>query len=168
MRKLFAVVRYCLGVFLAVAAGTAYSATNELVGVWKVIAFQAETKDGRLRNMYGDSPTGLIVYAANGYMSAQAVQADLPKCGTTDRRMCPDREARLAYDGYMGYWGRFEVNESERMIVHVVEGASLPDMIGIRLKRFYTLADSRLVIRTPPQQVKGEEVVVVVTLERVQ
>jgi hypothetical protein len=111
---------------------------------------------------------GQLIYDSSGHMSAQATQLDLPKCGTTDRRKCPDKEARLAFDNYLGYWGRYEVNEEEGVVMHIVEGASYPDGIGMRLKRFFTLSGNRLVIRTPPQPVAGVETVVTVTAERIQ
>ena len=132
------------------AASGAQAEGNPLVGAWKLVSFEAQTSDGEVKNLYGDVPGGLLIYDASGSMTAQDMRLDLPKCGTMDRRMCSDKEARVAYDGYFGYWGRYEVRASEGVVLHIVEGASLPDAIGTTLKRFYEIAGDRLVLRTLP------------------
>ena len=149
------------------ATSGAQAEGNPLVGAWKLVSFEARTSDGDVKNLYGDEPGGLLIYDASGSMSAQGMRLDLPKCGTIDRRMCPDKEARAAFDGYFGYWGRYEVRASEGVVLHIVEGASLPDAIGTTLKRFYEISDDRLVLRTPPQQIRGVEMVITVTVERI-
>jgi hypothetical protein len=149
-------------------AQEAQSANDIISGVWRIVSFQAQSADGAVTNMYGDRPGGLLIYHPTGYMSAQAMRPDLPKCETADRRMCPEKEGRAAFEGYFGYWGRFEVRASEGIVLHMVEGASLPDGIGMTLTRFYEISGNRLVLRTPPQSIRGVQMVVIVTVERVQ
>lgn len=99
-------------------------------------------------------------------MSVHLLKPDLPKCGTQDRRKCPDEQARLAFDNYGGYWGRYEVKAPEKVVFHHVDGASAPDWVGTSQKRFVDLTGNRLTIRTPPQQIGGVESVVVLVWER--
>jgi len=145
----------------------AHAADNPLTGIWKLVSFEARTADGTVTNLYGDKPGGILIYDASGHMSTHAMNLNLEKCGTTDRRSCPDKQARAAFDEYFGYWGRYEVRESEGVVLHILKGASLPDLIGVTLRRFYELSGDRLVLRTPPQKVRGVEMVITVTVERV-
>jgi hypothetical protein len=38
-------------------------------------------------------------------MSAHLMDLSIQRCGTMDRRKCPDSVARNAFDNYLGYWG---------------------------------------------------------------
>ena len=144
-----------------------YAEDNPLIGAWKMVSYEARTTDGEVKQLYGAVPGGLLIYDASGYMSAQGMRLDLPKCGTMDRRMCPEKEARAAFDGYFGYWGRYEVHPSEGVVVHIVEGTSLPDGVGVNLKRFYEIVGDRLTLRTPPQPIRGVEMVGTIVWERI-
>jgi len=101
-------------------------------------------------------------------MAAQLVNPTLPKCGTLDRNKCPDAQARAAFDGYAGYWGRYEVQPEANVVIHYREGGSVPDWIGTTLKRYVQLSGNRLTITTPPQQVNGVERTIVLVWERAQ
>ena len=70
-------------------------------------------------------------------MSGHLMDLDVPKCGTMDRRKCPDAVARAAFDNYIGYWGRYELPPGAGMVIHHVEGASHPDWIGSDQRRFF-------------------------------
>jgi hypothetical protein len=153
--------------FLAAATAGAADPADSLIGTWRLVSFKAERSDGSASDLYGPSPLGLLVYDRDGHMSIHQSKPDLPKCGTQDRRKCPDALARVAFDNYAGYWGRYEVKASEKTVVHHVDGASAPDWIGTSRKRFFDVNGNRLTITTPPQQAGGVQSVVVLVWERV-
>ena len=139
---------------------------QSVIGTWRLVSCKLERSDGSVSDLYGPSPLGVLMYDNTGHMSVHLLKPDLPKCGTQDRRKCPDAQARLAFDNYGGYWGRYEVNASEKVVFHHVEGASAPDWIGTSQKRFIAVAGNRLTITTPPQQVGGVESVLTLVWER--
>src|SRR5690349_18734263 len=112
---------------VAVSSSRAEDVDSRLVGVWRLIASQTKFPDGRLANNQGERPSGLLIYDKSGYMSAHLMRTDLPRCGTSNRLKCPDAQARRAFDGYGGYWGRLQTTRAEGFMTILVQGASIPD-----------------------------------------
>jgi hypothetical protein len=154
--------------FLAAGVCRAEDLASSLLGSWRLISYKAEYSDGSVADLYGPSPVGVLSYDATGQMSVHLGKTDLPKCGTIDRRKCPDKQARLAFDNSFGYWGRYEVKPSENMVLHYVQGASWPDYVGMSQKRFIEISGKRLTIRTPPRKIGGVENVGVLVWERIE
>ena len=154
-------------VFWSSAPVSAQESLNPLVGAWKLISVETRKSDGTVSPLYGAATSGLLVYDGSGQMSAHLMDLSIARCGTMDRRKCPDPVARGAFDNYLGYWGRYELVPGETVVVHHVEGASHPDWIGTAQKRFFEVSGNRLVISTPPMMIRGVESVVVVVAERV-
>jgi hypothetical protein len=153
---------------MCLPASDAYPATNSqsLIGTWKLISDKQVKTDGPSTDLYGSSPLGQLIYDSNGHMSVHLLTPDLTKCGTQDRRKCPDSAARSAFDNYLGYWGRFKVSAGGKSIMHMIEGASAPDWIGTSQERFFELSGDRLTLTTPMQQIAGVESKTVLVWQR--
>ena len=152
--------RYLIVLVLALAVTACFGghpATRSppLVGAWRLISYKQVTTDGASRDLYGAHPLGQLVYEVTGHMSVHLLMPDLPRCGTQDRRKCPDTTARAAFDNYLGYWGRFKLSPDGKSITHIIEGASAPDWIGTSQERFFELTGDRLTITTPMQSIGG-------------
>jgi lipocalin-like protein len=154
-------------ILVAAGGARAEDLASSVIGSWRLISCKVERSDGSVQDLYGPSPLGLLMYDRSGHMSVHLLKPNLPKCGTQDRRKCPDAQARIAFDNYGGYWGRYEVRPSDKVVFHHVEGASAPDWVGTSQKRFVEISGKRLTITTPPQQVGGVGSVVVLVWERV-
>jgi hypothetical protein len=143
----------------SLAASDVYSAgtPQSFVGTWKLISDKQVRTDGSSSDLYGSLPLGQLIYDSQGHMSVHLLTADLTKCGTQDRRKCSDSAARSAFDNYLGYWGRFKVSVTGKSVVHIIDGASVPDWIGTSQERFYELSGDRLTLTTPMQQIAGVE-----------
>jgi hypothetical protein len=122
--------------------------------------------DGSSSDLYGASPLGQLVYDSLGNMSVHLLMPDLPKCGTLDRRKCPDSATRSAFDNYLGYWGHFNVSADGKSLMHIIEGASVPDWVGTSQQRFFELSGDRLTLTTPMQQIAGVESKTVLVWQR--
>lgn len=140
-------------------ASYVHPATNSqsLIGTWKLISDKQVKVDGSSSDLYGSSPLGQLIYDSHGYMSVHLLTPALTKCGTQDRRKCPDTAARSAFDNYLGYWGRFKISADGKSVVHTIEGASVPDWIGTSQERFFELSGGQLTLTTPMQQIGGVE-----------
>jgi hypothetical protein len=160
-------VLVCFGLVISIAMSSfAQAGDARLVGAWRIVAVEMNTADGTASPLYRGTVGGIIVYDPSGKMSGHLMDLDVPRCGTMDRRKCPDAAARTAFDNYIGYWGRYEVLAGEDAVIHHVEGASHPDWIGSDQKRFFRFSGNRIIITTPPQMIRGVESVVTVTAER--
>jgi hypothetical protein len=126
-----------------------------VAGTWRLVSLQSETSDGKVTDLYGSPPLGQLIYDASGHMSVHLLKPDLPKCGSLDRRVCPDRQARSAFDNYLGYWGRYRIDQKRGTVTHIVDGASVPDWVGTSQERFFKLSGNRLTLTTPPQKIGG-------------
>jgi Lipocalin-like domain len=127
---------------------------------------QASEADGSSSDLYGAAPLGQLIYDSHGHMSVHLATPDLTKCGTLDRRKCPDGAARSAFDNYLGYWGHFKVTAGGKSVMHIIEGASTPDWIGTSQERFFELSGDRLTLTTPMQQIAGVESKTVLVWQR--
>ena len=61
-----------------------------------------------------------------------------------------EADLRNAFDGLVAYAGTFEVNESERYVVHHIEVDRVPNATGTDRKRFCSLSGNRLVLSAAP------------------
>jgi Lipocalin-like domain len=147
-------------------SGVHASKPESLIGTWKLISDKQVKADGSSSDLYGSSPLGQLNYDTRGRMSVHLLTPGLPKCGTLDRRKCPDSAARSAFDNYLGYWGRFTVTAGGKSIMHIIEGASVPDWVGTSQERFFELSGDRLTLTTPPQQIAGVESKTVLVWQR--
>jgi hypothetical protein len=164
-------LRMVLGIIALISltsVASAEEAGNLLVGAWKLMSVETRRSDGTVSPLYGAATSGLLVYDRSGQMSAHLMDLSIQRCGTMDRRKCPDSVARNAFDNYLGYWGRYELLPGQNVVIHHVEGASHPDWIGTDQKRHFELSGNRVVISTPPMMIRGVESVVVVVAERIE
>jgi hypothetical protein len=159
MKNYVSVSLLLLAFALCPPASDVYAAGNSqsLVGTWKLISDKQVKADGSSTDLYGPAPLGQLIYDAHGYMSVHLLMPGLTKCGTQDRRKCPDSAARSAFDNYLGYWGRFKISGGGKSVMHIIEGASVPDWIGTSQERFFELSGDRLTLTTPLQQIAGVE-----------
>jgi hypothetical protein len=75
-------------------------------------------------------------------MSAQLGKADRARFGSRDPARGTDAEVRAAFDGYVAYFGTYEINDSTRAVTHHVQGASFPNWIGADLIRSFAFDES--------------------------
>jgi hypothetical protein len=168
MKKLLSFSSALLVLVMFFAAPDAHAANKppSIIGTWKLISDKQVKADGSSSDLYGATPLGQLIYDSNGHMSVHILTPDLTKCGTQDRRKCPDSAARSAFDNYLGYWGRFKVAAGGKSIAHIIEGASAPDWIGTSQERFFELSGDRLTLTTPMQQIAGVESKTVLVWQR--
>lgn len=85
---------------------------NEILGAWELVSFTArDVATGAVRHPLGDTPAGLIMYTADGHMSAQL--ATTPTA--------PD---------YIAYGGRFHLDETTSVVHHDVAMATMPELLA--------------------------------------
>jgi len=120
---------------------------EDLVGSWDLEAFEVRLPGGRSVFPMGEDAAGRLMYGADGRMSATLSAAQRPALSVPRLEAygkAPPEEKAAAFDSYLAYVGRYTV-EGEA-VVHHVELASVPNIVGAQQRRDATLHDSRLVL----------------------
>jgi hypothetical protein len=117
------------------ADGQTRPVKDRLVGAWKLVKWEVYDASGGAPRP-GTYDVGQVIYDAGGQMSAHLMNSAMAsqKGRTTDA----DRAAAARL--YIGYFGRFTVDEGKRMVVHHVTGSSFPTYVGSQQVRYYNLA----------------------------
>lgn len=121
---------------------------ENLVGSWDLEAFEVELADGRSVFPMGADALGRLMYSADGRMSATLSTANraalsVPRLEAFGR--APESEKAAAFDSFLAYVGRYTVEDGA--VVHHVELASVPNIVGAQQRREATLEDESLTLR---------------------
>jgi lipocalin-like protein len=82
-----------------------------VLGAWELVSFVARDETtGKDRQPLGTAPRGLILYTADGHMSAQLAKSDM--------------------SGYAAYGGRFSVDEETSTLHHDVTVSMMPELLA--------------------------------------
>jgi hypothetical protein len=146
--------------------GVAIVEKKQFVGAWKLVSSEHRSPDGQLTYPLGRDPVGIIMYDASGHMSAQIMRPDRPAFASGDVDKGTPTEIKFAYEGFIAYFGTYEVNEEEGTVTHHVEGSSFPNWVGSAQRRFFEFSGNRLTLSTPPILVGGEQITGVLIFER--
>ena len=127
--------------------------TSPLVGVWRLITVEDQEADGTIVHPYGERALGYLIYHPEGYMSATVMSAERPRLANPSRPFALSPEDATAVLQTMGsaYCGTYELRD-ESTVIHHVEAALIPNMIGQDEVRPFELRGDRLYVYTmrPP------------------
>ena len=154
----------------ALIQGSALAMTeaDKFVGVWRLLFIEYRADDGTVvESPYGAEPEGTIMYDSLGNMSAQIARKDRPRFSSADRMAGTAEEKTAAFESYIAYFGRYRVDERERTVMHEVQQALFPNWTGSKQLRYYTFADRKLTLRTPPFQYLGKSVSATLLWEKI-
>jgi hypothetical protein len=130
---------------LAAAQTKKSTIREEFLGAWKLVGFESKNKTtGEVRYPYGTNPVGRITYDQTGRMSAQLMNPGRRKVGGPPARgsaavirdMSAD-DMREILTGFIAYFGTFDVEGSNKTVIHHVEACLIPSWVGIDLRRTY-------------------------------
>jgi len=117
---------------------------EKFYGVYKLVRFTNEFKDGRVEHPYGPNSVGRITYDRAGRMSALLMNPDRPKpanvpvgASAGSWRNASETEMRAVMNGFVAYNGLFDVDEAKGVVIHHVKSALNPNWVGTDLIRSY-------------------------------
>ncbi|MFO7320245.1 MAG: lipocalin-like domain-containing protein [Chloroflexota bacterium] len=116
--------------------------SSPLVGTWFLVAQYSLSSDGARLNSRGENPAGILMYDNDGNMSVQLMRTDERAAEYTDLS-----DLRTAMEGYHAYFGRYEVDEAQKLVRHHVTGSAYPDYRGTTQIRYYELEGNTLTLR---------------------
>lgn len=121
---------------------------ERFVGTWALEAFEVELPDATRVHPMGEDALGRLSYDRSGRMSAMLSRADrsplsVPRLEAYGK--APADEKVLAFDSFMAYAGRYTLEEDA--VVHHVELASVPNIVGAQQRRQASFDGETLVLR---------------------
>ena len=77
-------------------------------------------------------------------------------------------EVKEAFESFIGYYGRYEVDNEKCIVEHNVEGSMFPNWTHNTQTRFFELNNSLLTLKTPPMHFGKEQSIGVLVWGRVE
>jgi hypothetical protein len=126
---------------LAALALSSHAAERQtLVGVWQLLSYQTEFRDGSpKRAMFGEHPMGYIIFTSEGRLMA-VIEAEGRKVPSTDS------ERAAAFQSLVAYSGKYRV-EGNQWITRV-DTAWNPAWDGTDQVRTFQIVGNRLMVRS--------------------
>ena len=118
----------------------------ELIGSWRWETYEDRDEAGVVAHPYGMAPAGLLIYDGTGHMAVQIMKTPPPDVASDDWDRFTTAEKVALWDGYVAYFGRFEVDTVRRVVTHLPEADLSRLYIGRREERHYELKGDRLVL----------------------
>ena len=122
---------------------------DELVGTWRLVSSKETTENGEVGDTWGRNPSGLLTYTADGRVMGIIARSDRKPLSVADAVGAPAEERAEAFSTFGAYAGTY--TREGNTVVHHLEVSSLPNWVGVDLKRtIVALEGDRLVLRTTP------------------
>jgi len=117
---------------------------DSLVGAWQLQRWETVYPDGTASEPFGPGAVGLLLYTADGWMSASIMAANRARLSSDNPRAAPAAERAAAFDAYFSYGGRWSLDDGK--LRHEVTVALNPAMVGTVQLREARLADRTLTL----------------------
>ncbi|MGW0024634.1 lipocalin-like domain-containing protein [Rhodococcus sp. O3] len=131
------------------------SIAERIVGAWELVEYSTTSDDGKVDHPLGADARGLIVYSADGFMSAQIMRPGRTPYRSRNVHSGETSERGEAAGGYLAYSGPYHVDEDNAAVWHEMAVSLYPNWIGDNQKRdvrfdgdLMTLSSDPLVFRT--------------------
>ena len=137
-----------------------------VTGIWNLISVTTEADDGTTSYPYGKDVGGLLMINNKGYFSVHVMNMKRPSFKIPDPRAGTSEEIKTAFENYIGYYGNFDLDETDRKLTLHVKGSWLPNWIGDQI-RYFKFEGNRMTINTAPVLFDGKNRVGKLIWERV-
>jgi hypothetical protein len=153
-------------VVLAAPGASADAPRDRLIGSWELVAVENRGSDGSVERPFGAHPRGRITYTTDGFLSAHVMHAERAPFATPGLYDGTPAEKAAAYDSYIAYYGRFDLDPAAGTITHAITGSLFPNWSGSSQTRFYAFDGDTLTLSTPPMEKNGKAITVHVVWRR--
>ncbi|GEE00015.1 hypothetical protein nbrc107696_04610 [Gordonia spumicola] len=132
------------------------AARDRLVGTWELVEYSITSDAGRVHRPLGPNTTGLIMYTADGHMSAQLMNPDRAPFAGPDVHAGTSDELAAAAGGYLAYSGRYRLEDDGLTVHHLVAASLFPNWVGTdRVRRIRLRTERNLALGAEPFRRNG-------------
>lgn len=120
---------------------------DRIVGAWELIEYSMTSTEGDIHYSLGPDAQGLILYTADGFMSAQLMTPNRPRFRSSSLHGGDPDELSAAAAGYVAYSGPYRIDESERVVYHGMSVSLFPNWVGEEGPRRVEFEDDRMTLK---------------------
>jgi hypothetical protein len=125
--------------------------SSPLAGTWDLVDFISRDPDGTETTPFGRA-LGRLMYDPHGHMAGQIMRPGRAAVGRGDDA---PQQARAAFEGYIAYYGSYEVSADGALVTHRVTGSLNPAIVGTEQVRRMRLEGDRLVLEADFRTSRG-------------
>jgi hypothetical protein len=114
----------------AAAAQPAKSLKDQIVGTWDFVVAEVTAPDGKKSFPFGETPSGILIFTADGRFAQIHVASDVPKIASNNRMTGTPEEYAAIMRRSVSIFGTWTVDEAGKTITYNVVSASFPNMAG--------------------------------------
>lgn len=127
---------------------------EQIHGAWMYADWQIRYPGGRISHPFGLDAGGLLLYTADGFMTATIMANGRKALSQANPRLASVQEKSAAFDTYFSYAGRWRLDANR--VLHEVTLALNPGLIGTLQWREATLEGERLILSAKENTAEGE------------
>lgn len=121
---------------------------NKIIGVWELISFYQYSENKTKTYPFGENAKGYLIYTNNSYMSVNIMRQHRANYNTSGDIMNGTiKEKVIAVEGCTSYAGRYKIIKDK--IIHQIDISLVPNLIGSKLERKFTIVGNQLKLTTP-------------------
>lgn len=121
-----------------------------IIGSWQLVEYSLTSDEGHVHYPLGPDAQGLIVYSADGFMSAQLMKSERPLYRSAYVHDGTMHEQSTAAGSYLAYSGPYRIDEEESVVYHTAALSLYPNWTGEERKRHVQFAGELMTLSTPP------------------
>jgi hypothetical protein len=127
-----------------------------IVGSWNLLLVDTVAEYGTRTPNYGPHPRGLVIFSPDGHYSLQAMSDIRAKFAANDKVKGTADEYKAAVLGMISFFGRYRLDEEEKMLTLHLDASSYPNWDGATQTRpIAVLTDDVLTWITPVSSAGG-------------
>ena len=133
-------------------------ARNRFIGVWTLESFTERSDGTEESTPLGEEPQGLLIYTADGFVSAQLMRAKREPLKTDPWEAEDTGNSADLTEDYIAYCGRYEIDEESSEVIHLPLVALRPNLIHQEQRRSFTFEEEKLTLVTTRRRPNGSAV----------
>ncbi len=123
--------------------------SDGLVGIWELESAECKSDDGGVVYPFGKDAVGMLMYDAKNNMTVQMMRVDQKNFKIDSQFEGTPLEVKTAFEGYLAYFGTYEVKNDDNVVIHHIKGSLFPNWTGRDQERCFELSKDRLILKTP-------------------
>jgi Lipocalin-like domain len=113
------------------------SLREQMIGTWQLVSFECKGDDEVVGYPFGKDPQGTIIYSADGYVSLNIMKGG--RSTYVEKDLYERSDMKYSDLPYLGYSGRYYVNEAWPSVVHDLDVCLFPEWLGPQAPKLITL-----------------------------
>ncbi len=108
----------------------ATSLKDAIVGSWNFVVAEVTAPDGKKSFPFGETPKGILIFAADGRFAQIHVAGDVPKIASNNRLTGTPEEYAEIMRRSLSVFGTYTVDEANKTVTYNIVSSSFPNWQG--------------------------------------